>query len=547
MHITTAGLAQSALGVDCGVAPAVDSATDGALPAPPDADLSRQLSNRIWWEALACALVADGFSWKFGLGLNLTVYLAMVLFAVVSVLRLRFGYVPRSSARLLAVAALFALLPTIRESDELTLVNTMAFLSLVALAAASAAPVPLHTLVGARVRDVIATLARSAAQTAFGALPMLGRLFAGSRATERSRIVNVIRIVVLSTAVSAIFVMLLSAGDPVFRNATSWLLNWSPTTLGSHIGYTALFAWPILGFLWGNTDMVRGNALLIQAPPVTWSLRKVDAASALVSLNVVFAVFVAFQARAFFGGQSYVLATTGLSLADYARGGFFTLIVTSGLVLSVLLACNALLPASGLAQSKLLRRLSLLLLVLDGVVLASAAARMTIYMNAFGASLERVYAMAIILWLGAVMSWFAFTVLRKRPARFVWGTVVLAVVTVLSLNVVSPDVLVARNHLQRAARGAVHDMTYLATELSADAIPALVAAATASPIPACQCGELCNLLPSMQARWKNENGTSSLGQWSIGRWRAQRALHQVGATPQPAPTITAAQAPCAAS
>src|SRR5258708_5749075 len=74
-------------------------------------------------------------------------------------------------------------------------------------------------------------------------------------------------------------------------------------------------------------------------PPADRSptLGLVPVGTALGLVNLLFLLFVVVQARYFFGGTSLVEQTTGLTYAEYARGGFFQLVWASVLVLPSLL------------------------------------------------------------------------------------------------------------------------------------------------------------------------------------------------------------------
>jgi len=524
------------------------SATTPAALSDCETDLNRQLGSRIAWKALACGLVADGFAWQQGVGLNLAVYLSLILLAAASVLRLRFGTVPKASSRLLGLGAVFSFLLILRDAEELQFLNFLAGLSCLALAVAAASPSPLGVYT-ARVRDVVASAIRSGINTAVATFPLLFQVASQTRSSKRSGLLHVVRVVALSVAVTGAFGALLAAGDPVFRNATQWLVRWSPNTLASHAVFVALFAWPVAGLLWGNTALSRTSRLAGSVTYPTASLRPVDVVTALTALNVLFGAFVATQARVLFGGQAYVLATTGLSLADYARSGFFTLIVVAGLVLSLLLAFNALLDKPGLSASKSMQRLSYAFLSLTGVVLVSAAARMIVYTNTFGASPDRVFALTIIGGLALVMMWFAITVLRNRPVHFAFGALAIGWSTLLAFNVANPHALVARNHLARAARGELSDMQLVASHLSADVVPLVVAAAEremravqampiqATPVQATSVPSTvtsatatssrtsaCGALAPIAARLSAATAEHPWSTWNFARWRAARAL-----------------------
>ncbi|WP_226898888.1 DUF4153 domain-containing protein [Nonomuraea phyllanthi] len=194
----------------------------------------------------------------------------------------------------------------------------------------------------------------------------------------------------------------------------------------------------------------------------------------LTAVNLLFASFVAVQITALFGGNAWVLRTAGLTYAEYARQGFFQLVVVSVFVLGIVAVASGLL--------KVERRERLLLGVLLGVlcaltmvVLASALHRMNLYTDAYGLSRLRLSVQATVWWLGALFALvlLAGTVrLLGRGSGWLPRTVVL--VTGLGLGafaVVNPDLQVAQSQVE--IRGVTNlDSDYLG-DLGAEAVPAL--------------------------------------------------------------------------
>jgi hypothetical protein len=148
---------------------------------------------------------------------------------------------------------------------------------------------------------------------------------------------------------------------------------------------------------------------------------------------------------------------------------------------------------------------------------ASAAYRMSLYVNAYGLSEDRLFALAGMLWIGVALAWFGWTVLRGRREAFPVGLVAWTVGWAFALNVLGPDTLVARVNLARARAGLEFDLTYHATRLP-DAIPVLVAGAGA--LPAAQCAEL---LLQLSYRAAGRTDVDWRG-WSLSSARAKRAL-----------------------
>jgi hypothetical protein len=191
----------------------------------------------------------------------------------------------------------------------------------------------------------------------------------------------------------------------------------------------------------------------------------------------LFTIFVALQLRWLFGGADVVLATTGLTVAEYARRGFFELVAVATLVLPLILGTRAAVEDENVVRRH--RQLSLALLVLLAAIMASALLRMRLYVGYFGLSTDRLYATALMAWLGMLSGAMALTVLRGRTRVFAAVTVLSGFVTLFTLNAINPDLLVARMNLNRSPGVRGVDYEYLA-RLSGDATPTVVQALSAA-------------------------------------------------------------------
>lgn len=137
------------------------------------------------------------------------------------------------------------------------------------------------------------------------------------------------------------------------------------------------------------------------------------------------------------------------------------------------------------------------------------------YVRYFGLTTDRFYPAVFMMWLGFVLVWLAVTTLRGWGRPFVAGTIVSALATLATLNVVNPDARIARANLDRGAsefhedRGV--DVAYLAT-LSGDAVPLALAATLAPP----------RQLDSTHVAARCAAAKTLLDNWSPGSRRAQR-------------------------
>lgn len=194
----------------------------------------------------------------------------------------------------------------------------------------------------------------------------------------------------------------------------------------------------------------------------------------IAALNLLFLVFSAIQARVFLADdKDALLRSTGLTYAEYARQGFFQLVVVTVLVLAVVAVAMRYAPAAGRADRVAVRALLGLLCALTLVVVAVALRRLYLYEETFGWTRLRLWVHAFELWLGGVVVLVAVAgVVRGRVAWLPRAVAATGAAAMISLVAVDPDGFIADRNVDRYAETGKVDVSYL-RNLSADAVPAL--------------------------------------------------------------------------
>jgi uncharacterized protein DUF4153 len=207
----------------------------------------------------------------------------------------------------------------------------------------------------------------------------------------------------------------------------------------------------------------RGRARLT---PVEWAIP-------LASLVLLFAAFVAVQLAVLFGGHDHVLETAGLTYAEYAREGFWELLVAGALTLTVIGLAVRLAGAPRRGHRLLLKALLGALCLLTLVVLASALHRLHLYEDAYGLTRARLSAEAVALWLGGAFVLVALAgVARAVRGRFAELAVGGTAAALIAFSAADPDELIAERNIEHWRETGRIDVVYL-SGLSADAVPAL--------------------------------------------------------------------------
>jgi len=354
---------------------------------------------------------------------------------------------------LLAVA--LTAVGTVRAADWLAALCLMAAAAAAALAVARRS---FRSLTMSLLAPVIA---------AMRALPWVAR---GMRTGPR-RFVRAGAAVLSAGLVLLVFVPLLASADAAFSRVVE--------AVTPEIAVDSVVRWIFL-FAFGTAAAAGAFFLLVAPPPEPYGadprptrLRLLDWALPTGVLVAVLALFVGVQFVVLFGSDDYVLRTTGLTYAEYARSGFWQLLAVTALALGVLALGSrwapARTPAKLIAKRGLLAALALLTLV----VVASAINRMWLYQQAYGFTVLRLLVLTCELWLGAGFLLALVAVLRLRPGGLSRPMVAVGMLALLGLAVLDAERFIAAHNVARWSETGKLDTSYLG-HLSADAVPALV-------------------------------------------------------------------------
>lgn len=325
---------------------------------------------------------------------------------------------------------------------------------------------------GGRTIRAMAAAALMSVAAGFRALPWLSRGLGAIRrgGAGKSDGTRIAATVAVSVALLVVFGTLFASADAAFAEVLSRAV---PRIDGDTVARW-IFVFVV------TVGLLGGAAYLRAAPP---DLSGLDGASKqrvgrlewavpLGLLVLLFALFVAVQLTVLFGGSRHVLTTDDLTYADYARGGFWQLLVVTGLTLLVLAGAARWAPRATRTDRVLIRVILGALATLTLVVVASAMHRMDVYADTYGLTRLRVLVALCELWLGVVFLMVLVAGIRLRAAWLARSVVAAGVLALLGLAAANPDGLIADRNVARFEQTGRIDESYLAT-LSADAVPAI--------------------------------------------------------------------------
>ncbi|MFF7592518.1 DUF4153 domain-containing protein [Kitasatospora purpeofusca] len=425
---------------------------------PSDPDRKAPATGRTVLAAVLAGLLS---SWLLidGLGVNLLLCAAVVTVGAGAAARAA-GRRPRAWTVLWSALGLALLaVPALYEAHWPVLLSTVWAVGLASLA--------LHG--GRRWSGVLLALPGLLWQLVPG-LVWAGRTLRGRRAGDRGQVVPVLKGVLVAVVLLTVFGALFAGADAAMANVLESL---APSIdLGELPARAALFVLGLataLGFAhiaagprrWDRTVVRPGRA----RGRLEWALP-------LAALNLMFGAFVVLQAVVVLGGAEAILERTGMTRSEYARQGFWQLLVVTVLTLVVVALAKRWAPRGTEADRRLVRLLLGALCLLALVVVAAALGRMWFYVDASGLTTLRLWVLAVEIWLGVVFVLLIVAGLTPSADWLPRAAVLSAVAAAAVYGLMGPDAMVAEHNVARFERTGQIDLRNVRS-LSVDAVPAL--------------------------------------------------------------------------
>lgn len=237
----------------------------------------------------------------------------------------------------------------------------------------------------------------------------------------------------------------------------------------------------------------------------------------LVLIDALYVFFIAIQFSYLFGSLSYGLPQD-FTYAQYARKGFFELVVITLINLAILLANMNFGKTSGLRMNRVIKVLNSTLVIATFIMLLSAHFRMSLYEEAYGFTYLRVLTHAF---MGYLFVLYIITLWKIwfQSLHLLKCYIVISLVAYTLLNYMNIDQFIAKNNIERYKNGSRIDILYLST-LSYDAVPPLVEFINSTPDQG-----LTNQLEKELANKKKPLERATTWQsFNISKYRAMQVL-----------------------
>lgn len=357
--------------------------------------------------------------------------------------------------------------------------------------------------------DVIRAKCRTAGTCLYGIIPVVATANL-QELTRHHQSYRVLRGGLILLPLLILFLALFASADAIFSLYTFRALSWVSEDMVGHIIRLLLFIWISTGLF---TLLVETKAGKRHYPGYTLRLGPLETHIVLGSLCALFIVFVLVQLSYLFGGRDLIVSSWNMTIADYARRGFFELLVVAGLSITMLLF----LAPDDQSRNRF-RHYALAIIACVLVMQASAMQRLLIYISEFGLTFDRVIAGAVLLWLCIVLLLLARANLRQNYQGFINAGISSGVAVLLTCALLNPAALVARVNLSREDEV---DIDYL-LQLGPDAVPALMDQFEQLPVSA-QCK-----IAGRIGQWQTPTAGHDWRNFNLASWRARRSIRAHG-------------------
>jgi len=273
-----------------------------------------------------------------------------------------------------------------------------------------------------------------------------------------------VRLMALPLVGGAMFLALFASANPVLGQALGGI---APPSLGDVILH--LFFWAaVLVVVW-PTFRPRALSLVGGVIPrgASLDLPVATLAASLAAFNAVFALQNALDLVFLWSAAPL---PPGVTLAEYAHQGAYTLIATALIAGAFVLI--ALAPGSRASHSRVVRRLLLLWIAQNVLLVASSALRLVDYIDAYSLTVLRIAALAWMALVAVGLILVCWRLLAGRSAAWlVNANALTAAATLLAADAVDLGAIAARWNVDRARRAEQLDLCYLGSLGSSALLP----------------------------------------------------------------------------
>nr|WP_265444362.1 DUF4173 domain-containing protein [Acetivibrio straminisolvens] len=299
------------------------------------------------------------------------------------------------------------------------------------------------------------------------------------RSGRASTVTKIIAGLVLSIPLLLVVISLLSSADKVFdywmENVRYLFINVNIADFIVQMIIGVFISIIAFSYLWSlyykkEKDFPKAIGECIRIKKI-WD--PIIVLTVLVSVNLIYVVFTVIQFGYLFGSIGSLLPE-GVTYAEYARKGFFELVLVTLINVSILTSIINLTKTENPIISNVIKIMNSCLVACTMVMLLSAHFRMSLYEQEYGFTYLRVFTHAFMLYIFALLVVTLIKVWREN-FYLLKSYIVISVIAYLALNYFNVDAFIAKNNIRRYELNSNETIdTYYLRYLSNDAVAYIV-------------------------------------------------------------------------
>lgn len=473
-----------------------------------------------WAAALAVAAVGAYIMFDALPGINWGIWTALASAGLIAVMQAR-GTLNNSALLMLAVATTLAIGASINAAEFIDALICLGVILFLGLAMLLAVDPGLERLTAFRVITAPLVAMGNALAESFRRFADLSNVFRSTRSRAA------VRGIVITIPIVVFFALLLAGADPVFarwRDEIARIIEtWSfiPRT----IFFFALLVITLGAYSYAALQSQAPSLPRFMTPgpdsPDRW-LGATERFILISAVTALFWLFIGVQLSYLFGNAPSVPGS-GITFAEYAQRGFgeLTIVATCSVILILVSERYGQTNGSGAR----LKSLTIAMLVAVIIILISAFHRVTLYEEAYGYTVSRLYAQVYMIVLAIALVLLGAGILGTLDTGVLFRRVfAVAVAAFLVLVVWNHEAWIASANIDRVAATGKLDARYIVRDLSPNAIPVMVRRLPSLPDPVR--GEL---MGELVARYGTRGFRPTRWfEWNLRREQAREALASIG-------------------
>lgn len=269
--------------------------------------------------------------------------------------------------------------------------------------------------------------------------------------------------VLLGLGIMIIILPLLLKSDAVFSKVVGNLMKYINVWDGIKILFCILFGYHMC-YAFFFSLCKRSDIYVRESSIKKWN--SVVGMTSLFVVGIIYLLYVLIQIVYLFLGRDQLLPQ-GMTYSQYARGGFWELLVVSIINLFLVVIWSRFFERN--------RLLSILLTFISGctfVMILSAGYRMILYIQAYHLTFLRIFVMWFLVVVAFIMAGVTMKVFREKFPLFLYTTAVVGSLYIL-LSLSKPEEIVVKYMLAQEAHPKQRDVYYLLSRPSLDGVEIL--------------------------------------------------------------------------